>query len=78
MNTFFETIVRSSANPEKVSLTLKGILISYVGIVLLLAQVAGIAITETQVIEIIGEMSVAAGNFLMIVGALRKIYYLFK
>lgn len=78
MEQFLNTIVRSSEDPEKVSMTIKGILTSYVGFILLLAHATGFPLAEAQVIEVISQVSLACGAVVMIAGAVRKIYYLFK
>lgn len=68
----------SSANPEKVSATIKGILLQYVGIALLISQALGHPLMESNVVLIIGDVTSLIGIALSFFGLARKLYLLIK
>lgn len=71
-------LVVSSANPENVSLTLKGILLQYVAIVVAAGSVIGVPLLDTQVIHYIDLGLAVLGSILGFVGLGRKLYYQVK
>lgn len=79
METFLNWLVKSSENPEKVSMTLRGILVSNIGILLFLANnYFGLDLTEEMILYTIGNLSIALGLILSLLGLIRKLYYAFK
>lgn len=78
MEKFLKLLVLSSADPEKVSMTLKGLLLQYVGMIVLIGQFTGVSIAQTQVVDLIGYVSAFVGTGLAMIGLARKVYYYFK
>lgn len=78
MEKFLKDFVQSSADPEKVSMTVKGILLTYVGLIAVLLHLFGIDFSEAQIVELISQVAVAVGSALTIVGAVRKLILSFK
>ncbi len=76
MNNFVIWLVESSANPEKVSATIQGILIQYIGIIIFAAQHFGVPLSHTQVVNDIGLFSAFIGTAIGVFGLLRKMYYM--
>lgn len=63
----------SSANPEKLAATIKGLVLSLTSIIVLATP-----LTEVQVVELATQIGLIAGAVWTLYGAGRKIYYLFK
>ncbi|MBP7006888.1 MAG: hypothetical protein KBB16_02400 [Candidatus Pacebacteria bacterium] len=79
METFLNWLVKSSENPEKVSMTIRGLLLTNVGIFLFVAnQFFGLQLTEEIIMDAIANFTVAVGLVLSLIGMLRKAYYAFK
>lgn len=78
MNKIWHWIVDSSANPENVSLTVKGILLQYVSVIVLALTMFHLKVTEGSVTYEIGKYVAYLGVFLSLVGMIRKIYYALK
>lgn len=68
-------LVVSSANPEEHSMTLRGSLLQFSGVIFALVTMFGLGLTESDIIKIISLISISYGTFLQIVGLLRKLYY---
>lgn len=68
----------SSANPEALSMTIKGALLMYVPFILALLANFHIVITNTALVQIITDVSFATAGLMLIGGILRKVYYWFK
>lgn len=73
MNKLVEWIVRSSENPNKASMTIKGILIANIAFIMLIMKLAHVSISETEVYAIIGDVSLLLGSILTVFGLSRKI-----
>ena len=71
-------LVKSSATPEKLSLTVKGVMMSMVPIIIGVFQILSIPISEAQIIEIIQAVTAAIAGLTMLVGMLRKVWYSLK
>jgi len=63
----------SSANPEKLSATVQGLVLSLGSVIVLLTP-----ITDVHVVELATQTSVAIGALWTLYGAGRKVYNLFK
>ncbi len=68
-------VLASSANPEELSLTVKGALIGLIPILIFILGQSGYIITDNELVEIINNFFIIISNAMMIYGALRKIYY---
>lgn len=78
MNDLLKWIVLSSADPENVSLTIKGLLLQHVGLAIAVAGVFGYSVTDITIATIITKISIIIGGFLAMIGIVRKIYFLVK
>lgn len=78
MQSFLRLIIISSANPDKASMTIKGILLQYVAVMLTLGTLVGIPLMESEVVKYIEMASIAAGALLTLFGLTRKLYYQIK
>ncbi len=65
----------SSANPEELSLTIKGMLLMYVPAIIGVAQLFNYTLDKNQLVNIIGLISFAIAGLMVTGGLLRKIYY---
>lgn len=70
-------IVTSSANPEKVSLTVKGALIAIIPSLLVFSQMMHWGWSNDQLTLVVEAIASIVSAFLVCVGIIRKIYYLF-
>lgn len=68
----------SSANPEKLAMTWKGIILSLLPIIIMFAQRANVDVTETQLVELVEAVSAAISSLMIVFGLLRKLYYKVK
>lgn len=71
-------VLASSVNPEKVSMTIQGILIALVPVIIGILQAQDIAITENQLVEFIQNLTTVISTLLMVVGSLRKAWLSFR
>lgn len=78
MTKIINWIVMSSADPEKVSMTIKGTLLTWVSMIIFVGQAFHFSISEGSLTVLIQNFSMLAGSLLMAVGLIRKIYYIFK
>ena len=78
MQQFLKFLVVSSSNPEKVSMTVKGILLQYVAIIVTGMAIVGVPLTDTIVIHYINQGVTVLGLSLSMFGLCRKIYYAVK
>ena len=78
MNTFIDILVKSSANPEKTSATLIGILTTYASFIVSGLALLNISVTYDVVIHNISFVGMLVGSMLSIFGICRKMYYSFK
>lgn len=76
-----EKLLRSSANPEKVGMTVKGALIGFVPLVIIVLSLLGVNLPEgsvTNLIEAITTLAVAGAGFvsaaMILFGLIRKLY----
>jgi len=79
MKTFFKKLFKSSADPEKLSLTVKSTLLAMVPVILVLSkQFFKLDLSEKDLMDAITAITglVAAGG--VVYGVARKIYYKFN
>ena len=67
----FEKILMSSHNPEKVSLSVNGVLMNIVGIIVL---IGGAIVDGNALADLVQKISVFAGTFILLVGQGQIIY----
>lgn len=71
---FYNWLIKSSADPEKFSMTIKGILLACVPIVAtLLTAFFGLDIDQSSLINLVSQLCIAIGSLLAIFGGIRKI-----
>jgi len=68
-------ILASSANPENLSLTLKG---ASVLLLLYVLRQAGVEISENEVLTLITLLTGIISSLMTVIGLLRKVYYRMK
>lgn len=80
MKKIYEWFVYSSANPEKIALTVKGAAVLLVPAIIFSLQVKGIVVTEAQVgdwfnqiVLVTQEVLVVFGALMSLVGLVRKL-----
>jgi len=71
-------ILQSSANPNKWSLTFKGILVSLIPLAIAFASMKGVALTETELVQLVDVVTMVGSSIAIGIGLARKIYYKFK
>lgn len=78
MNAFLKWLVISSADPEKASATIKGVLLQWVAVVLAVGAFLHLPFSQDLVYQIITDVCALIGGLLGIFGIARKIYYEIK
>ena len=73
----YNKLLASSKNPENLSLTIKGILLALVPIIIFIAQKNSVALSESEIVEIINAIAVALTSVMIILGLARKIFIKF-
>lgn len=73
---FINWLITSSANPDKVALTVKGALIGCIPVILIICQMLHWSFSTDQLMEIIAGVTAIISGFLVLVGMVRKVYYL--
>ncbi len=68
----------SSTGSGDLSLTIKGILLSIVPMVLIIAHTLGHDVTNTQVESIITDITTGISALMVVVGLIRKLVFAFK
>lgn len=74
---FINWIVTSSANPDKVALTVKGALIAVIPTLIVVAQLLHWNWSQDQLTGAVEGISAIVSGFLVIVGLARKMFYTF-
>lgn len=69
---YIPTKFKSSADPNKLSITVKGVLLALVPGILYLLGLVGLKLTDVSLIEIINQGAIALSSILVIYGLLRK------
>ena len=73
MNKILNWIVLSSENPEKVSMTVRGILLTWVAMALFVSQFLGLDFSEAKASYIVQDVTALVGAVMLAVGLVRKI-----
>ena len=71
-------LLQSSQNPEKLSLTVQGLLMSFVPIMIGIFQLFDIPLTEIELVEIVQAITTVIAGVAMIFGMVRKVINLRK
>jgi len=66
-------LLRSSANPEKLSLTIKGVLLALIPVAVFLLAKLGFDLTEVELLELANAFVVVVSAVLVFIGLMRKI-----
>lgn len=75
---FVQWLVQSSVNPDKIALTMKGILSAFVPLFLIFLKVAGIDIAQEDIEEGLVLATSIFSGLLTLAGLARKLWYTFK
>lgn len=78
MDKFLDWLTTSSADPEEYSLTIKGILLQYAGIIAVALSLLHYSVTMEQITSTIGSAAAVLGTVLGIIGLGRKLYIQIK
>lgn len=70
-------LLQSSANPENLSLSIKGFLVMLVPTILAISGVLGWSLTEGDILEVINAIVATIGGMFFLYGVARKVYYYF-
>jgi len=69
------TLLQSSSNPNKVAMTIKGILVLLIPTAIIVGQKYGIPLTEAGLMEFIENATIFIGAAMTAFGLARKFYY---
>lgn len=75
MNNFLQNFAKSSANPEALSLTIKGAIIGILPMYLLVGQILNIPLAETDLANFAQIAGALVFSALTLVGLIRKLYH---
>lgn len=78
MESLLQWLVQSSANPEKVSTTIKGFLLTHIGIAMMIVSYYNLPYSTEKVTALIGLVTGLIGTALSLFGICRKLYYTLK
>lgn len=68
-------LVVSSSDPQKASLTIKGILLTYASFVILTLHTLNVPLTENEYVTYVSLATTVLGGIFSIFGICRKIYF---
>ena len=71
-------LIQSSANPDKLALTIKGILTALIPVILLVLSVWGFNIGTEEITEVIAQITGIIAGVVILLGLCRKFYFLIK
>lgn len=67
------TLPKSSADPTKISLTIKGALLALIPVAVLVARSAGIEVTENELVELANNLVALVSLALVVWGGVRRL-----
>ncbi len=67
-------ILGSSANPDKLSLSIKGAAVYLIPIVVLIAKASGFEVAEADLIGLVNSIALVVASVVTAIGLARKIY----
>jgi uncharacterized membrane protein len=70
--------LQSSADPEKISLTIKGVLVAIIPAILAIAGYFGVDLAKGDLVSFIDVLAKVTAGVLVAMGLLRKFYYAIK
>ena len=68
----------SSENPEALAATIKGLILGFSSLIILLGGYFGVAIAQEQILEVASQIGVVAGGVWFLYGLIRKIIVRFS
>lgn len=71
-------VLGSSADPQKVSMTFKGLAMWTVPAIIAIGSYYGMDIAETDIVTLINNITVAIASVLVVVGGARKLWFKYK
>lgn len=76
-NNLLENFSRSSANPDKLSLTVKGAIIGIIPMFILVGQILGVEVARAEIVEIAQVFGTFVFTAITLIGLVRKVVYKF-
>ncbi len=70
-----EKYLKSSANPEKISLTIKGIGVAIIPVLIFLGGVFGINLVEIDLVQLLNSIATMVSAIMVVYGLGRKVFY---
>lgn len=67
-------IFGSSASPDKVGLTIKGVGLGLIPVLIIALKIAGVSVLESDLVSLIESLSTAVASIMVIYGLLRKLW----
>lgn len=67
-------LFKSSADPSKVSLTIKGAGVALIPIAIGVATIFGIPLLETDLVQLVEQVATIVSALMILVGLVRKVY----
>lgn len=74
----FEWFVQSSANPEKLALTVRGLLIGLIPVALIVAKTLGVDLAQQDLEDMAILITAILSGAVTLFGLVRKLYFAFK
>lgn len=78
MQKFVQWLIQSSANPEEKALTVKGILMGFIPLFVMLLRIGNIEIAPQKIEEAIIIISAIVSGLVTLVGLVRKLWLTFR
>ena len=71
-------LLGSSANPDNISVTFKGIAIGLVPVIILIAKGFDLELAETDLVSLINSITAGLASGAVVFGVVRKLYFKYK
>lgn len=68
-------LLGSSADPESISLAVKGVGVAIIPILIIIFKMFDIDFTEVELIDLVNTIATALASVMIIIGGLRKFYF---
>lgn len=65
----------SSANPEKVAMTFRGVALALLPLIIMVAKGFSLDLSESEIVEVIEAVTLAISSVMIVFGLVRKVYY---
>jgi len=71
-------LLGSSADPNKIALTFKGIAVGLIPVIILVAKAFSIELSQSEILDLIESITAAISGTMVVVGLGRKIWFFFR